>query len=131
VLTCTEGGNDFALVCSLAVCCLYCCSACPLVLFCCRYVAYKHHQLLFLDMLGGLYQLAVAASLTKCSVFAHPATWILLLITLIRALPHMPLLLGYRQKHIRYAWIGYVTWAAVVPCMDRVCDMSSRGPLHG
>lgn len=78
-----------------------------------RYVAYKHHQLLFLDMLGGLYQLAVAASLTKRSLFDHPATWILLLMTLIKALPHVPLLLGYRQKHIRYVVRLEMVWFAV------------------
>jgi hypothetical protein len=90
---------------------LFCLS--PGAVLACRYVAYKHHQLLFLDMLGGVYQLAVAASLTKRSLFEHPATWILLLMTLIKALPHMPLLLGYSQKHIRYACIAYATWSAL------------------
>lgn len=66
-----------------------------------RYVAYKHRQLLYLDMLGGLYQLAVAGALTKRALFEHPATWILLMMTIIKALPHVPLLLGYRQQHLR------------------------------
>lgn len=69
----------------------------------CRYVAYKHHQLLFLDIMGGVYQLGIAAALTKRALWQHPATWVLLLMTLIKALPHVPLLLGYKQQHIRCA----------------------------
>jgi hypothetical protein len=77
-----------------------------------RYVAYKHHQLLFLDILGGLYQLGIAAALTKRALWAHPATWVLLLMTLIKALPHVPLLLGYKAQHIRCAWCARLAGAA-------------------
>jgi hypothetical protein len=75
-------------------------------------VAFKHQHLLYLDVLGGFYQLAVAAALTKNVLFEHPATLILLLLTLIKALPHVPLLLGYRHEHTR--WDLQRTWLWVV-----------------
>jgi len=76
-----------------------------LLLFLCRlssrYLAWKHQQLLYLDALGGVYTLAIAGALTKPALFGHPATWILLLMTIIKALPHIPLMLGYKEHHLR------------------------------
>lgn len=64
-----------------------------------RYLTWKHEQLLFLDVIGGLYMLGIAAALLK--QLPHPTTWVLLALTLLRALPHLPLLMGLRQQHIR------------------------------
>lgn len=68
----------------------------------CRYVAYKHRRLLYLDRLGGIYSLVVACALLKH--LSHPFAVLLLVMSILKALPHMPLLLGgnrYREQHIR------------------------------
>lgn len=71
-----------------------------------RYLAWKHEQLLYIDVLGGIYTFGIALSLTKPALWQHPATWVLLMMTLVKALPHVPLLLGYKQEHIRYTRVG-------------------------
>jgi hypothetical protein len=63
------------------------------------YMAWKHRRLLHLDGLGGVYSLALAGALARH--LHHPATIVLLAMMLLKALPHMPLLLGFRQQHIR------------------------------
>jgi hypothetical protein len=76
-----------------------------LLLLCfCRYVAFKHQRLLYLDLLGGIYQIAMACALLKH--LQHPFTLVVLVMNIVKALPHLPLLLGgnnYREQHIRCA----------------------------
>lgn len=81
----------------MLVLCLYYCWAV-------RYLAWKHQQLLYLDILGGCYTLAIAAALTRRGLRSHPATLVLLALTGLKALPHLPLLLGFTRQHIR--WVG-------------------------
>lgn len=72
----------------------------PLRLVCCRYLDWKQHTLLHLDYFAGVFCMSYLAVLIY-KTLKQPSTVYYLLYILIKTLPHVPLMMGFRSTYLR------------------------------
>jgi hypothetical protein len=72
----------------------------PLRLVCCRYLDWKQHTLLHLDYFAGVFCMSYLTVLIY-KTLKQPSTVYYLLYILIKTLPHVPLMMGFRSTYLR------------------------------
>jgi hypothetical protein len=74
-----------------------------LLLHPCRYISWKHSSLLHLDYGAALFGLLYLAVMLK-RLLQEPTTLFYFCVIVIKVLPHVPLMLGFKQQSLRWVF---------------------------